>query len=86
MLEQIVPRSDTKLAYTRRNVHIEDVSTENNGTLEARITKRVDVPIYVVVEVMQIERFPQQLQSKDPFYEPNVKKAQCFMGTQNIQM
>ena len=49
MLEQIVSKLATQLAFIKRTVHINDVSSENIWIFDLGVKKGVNIPVYVVV-------------------------------------
>ena len=82
MLGHIVSKAE--LSYTKRSSYMKDVTTENNWTFELGVGDGIDIPIYVIVGLMQRDKFNQQHQNNDTFYRPSVVNAQCKIGSENF--
>ena len=86
MVDQSVSRSPSKLSFVKRSVCKSVVNTEGILTLELVVEKWFDIPFQVLVETMQGEQLSQHTHIKVSLYQPNLKKAQCFVGTENIRL
>ena len=44
----------------------------------------MDVPVILIVAIMQREQFHQQTQKNDLFHQPSATKAQCIKATEKL--
>ena len=84
MLGHIVSKAPTELSYNIRSSYLKGVTTENNWTFELGVGERIDIPIYVIVGIMQRDHLNQQHQNKDTFYRPSVVNAQCNISSEKL--
>ena len=84
MLEHIVSRAATELSFIKKSSYVEEVTNENNWVFELGAGHGIDIPIYVIVGIMQRDQFNQQHQNNDVFYRPSVVNAQCIIGSEKL--
>ena len=81
MLGHIVSRSATGLSYFKKSFYMKDVTTEIIWTFELGVGDANDIPLNVIVGLMQRGQFDQQHQNNVTFCRPSVVNAQCIIGT-----
>ena len=64
---------------------MKDVTTENNWVSKLGVGKGIDIPIHVIVEIMQKNQFNHQHQNNDTFHKPSLLNAQFVMGSEKYQ-
>ena len=84
MLENIISKSATELSYNKRSFYMQDVNTKNIWSFELGAGDGIDVPIYIVVRVMQRNQFNQQHQNNDTFYRRSLVNAQAIIGSEKF--
>ena len=67
MLGHIVPKAATELSYIKKSSYMKEVATEKNSTFELTGGEGIEIPIYVIVGIMQRDQFIQQHQKNDRF-------------------
>ena len=57
MLSNIASKTPTEMTYNKRSSYMKDVTIENNCTFELGVGDGIDVPIYVILGIMQSDQF-----------------------------
>ena len=81
-LELLVSKSATELAFIKRCVHSNDVSTEKFRIFEIWVKIGVFVPIFVIVWFMQKRSISSRTRTYITFYQPSVTNVHCIIVTQ----
>ena len=67
MLGYTISKAPTELSYIKRSSDMKDVTTEKNWTFELGLGVGIDLPIYVIVGLLQKDQFNQRHQKIDAF-------------------
>ena len=61
---------------------MKDVTTEGEWTFELGVGDGADIPIFVILGLMQRDQFNQQHQNNDTFYGPSVVNPQAIISSE----
>ena len=84
LLGHIVSKTPTDMSFIKRSSSMKDVTTENIWTIRLGVGDGIDIPIYVIVALMQRDQFNQQHQNNDKFFRPSVVNSQCKIGSEKL--